>query len=85
MKGSIIRTGIKSSFGFDPLGTNFGSKSAGIYLLRTLRSPMVQLFLYACNSCEFFLFRQMEGVANRFRMSWGNMQDVAVEVQTVIQ
>ncbi|KAL7543296.1 hypothetical protein ACHAWF_007358 [Thalassiosira exigua] len=41
-KGSIIRTGTRSSFGRLPRGTSFGSKSAGMYLLRTLRSPMVE-------------------------------------------
>ena len=40
-KGSIIRTGIRSSLGFLPRGTRAGLKSAGMYLLRTLRSPMV--------------------------------------------
>ncbi len=41
-KGSIIRTGIRSSLPFFlPRGTSFGSKSAGMYLLRTLRSPWI--------------------------------------------
>ena len=42
-KGSIMRTGTVPSFeeSFLPLGTKEGSKSAGMYLLRTLRSPMV--------------------------------------------
>lgn len=39
-KGSIIRTGIRSSFGFLPRGTSCGSKSAGMYLFNTLRSPI---------------------------------------------
>jgi len=41
VKGSIMRTVTKSSLGFVPRGTSFGSKSAGMYLLRTLRSPMI--------------------------------------------
>lgn len=40
-KGSIMRTGIRSSLGLLPRGTSWGSKSAGMYLFRTLRSPMV--------------------------------------------
>mmetsp|Transcript_25692 Transcript_25692/g.56344 ORF Transcript_25692/g.56344 Transcript_25692/m.56344 type:complete len:102 (+) Transcript_25692:1699-2004(+) len=42
-KGSIIRTGTVPSF-FDsalPRGTRDGSKSAGKYLLRTFRSPIL--------------------------------------------
>lgn len=41
VKGSIMRTVTRSSLGFVPRGTSFGSKSAGMYLLRTLRSPMI--------------------------------------------
>ena len=42
-KGSIMRTGTVPSLdeSFFPFGTREGSKSAGIYLLRTLRSPIV--------------------------------------------
>lgn len=42
-KGSIMRTGMRPSTGFLPRGTSCGSKSAGMYLLRTLRSPMVDV------------------------------------------
>lgn len=43
-KGSIMRTGMRSSLGFLERGTSCGSKLGGMYLLRTLRSPMVDYF-----------------------------------------
>jgi len=39
VNGSIIRTETRSSFGFLVRGTSFGSKSDGMYLLSTFRSP----------------------------------------------
>ena len=39
-----MRTGMRPSTGFLPLGTSFGSKSAGMYLFRTLRSPMIDYY-----------------------------------------
>ena len=44
-KGSIMRTVTRSSLGFLERGTRRGSKSAGMYLLRTLRSPILMLFI----------------------------------------
>lgn len=46
-KGSIIRTETRSSLGFLERGTSCGSKSAGMYLLRTLRSPILN-YLILC-------------------------------------
>lgn len=45
-KGSIMRTGMRPSVGFLPRGTRAGLKSAGMYLFRTLRSPMI--VVYCC-------------------------------------
>ncbi len=56
-KGSIIRTGTVPSF-FErafPRGINDGSKSAGMYLLRTFRSPMVAKLSYSIEN-DFFFF-----------------------------
>lgn len=39
-----MRTGMRPSTGFLPLGTSFGSKSAGMYLFRTLRSPIIDYY-----------------------------------------
>jgi hypothetical protein len=44
VNGNIMRTVTRSSLGFVPRGTSFGSKSDGMYLFRTLRSPMIYDF-----------------------------------------
>ena len=48
--GSIIRTLIWPSAGRFPRGTFAGSKSGGMYLLRTLRSPIFYVYLFVLSS-----------------------------------
>ena len=52
-KGSIIRTGTRLSFGFLDRGTSFGSKSAGMYLFSTFRSPILLFLFYICSNVSY--------------------------------
>lgn len=59
-KGSIMRTVTRSSLGFLVRGTSWGSKSAGMYLLRTLRSPIFTNWVVGVDGAQCFSFGAMQ-------------------------